>query len=140
MVESRSTLHAPAETSVSGRSIAETDFYERREALLARLIFSARSLAEAQLRSRGDDKPLMCVDCGLVQDVFPRDQTRRHHPTCKTGRVLGILDDLANLNLSTEERSSARDESFPAAAPVEERPRVLTYQGISDAIDELFQK
>jgi len=115
MVESRSTQQSPAEASVSGRSIDEIQFHERRKALLARLIFASRSLAEAQFITRGGVQ--LCTDC----DVWQSAHNRSHHPTCKTGRVLGILADLANLN-PLSERSSARDDSFLAAA-VEERPR-----------------
>jgi len=137
MVESRSTQQTPAETFASGRSIAEiTQFHEKREALLARLIFTSRSLAEHQFITRGGVQ--LCTDC----DVWQSSHNRSHHPTCKTGRVLGILADLADLIASNFERSMTRDDSFPAAA-VEERPRAIDshfFERMESLVEGVFQK
>ena len=138
MVDSRSTLPPPAETSTSGRSIdltptaaaSTTDADKAREGILARLIFASRDLADHQFIRRGGYR--LCTDCGVWQ-VEDKDA---HPPVCRTGRVLALLDDLANLQLSTE-RSASRDDSFPAAA-AEERPR--GFDQFVAGVDQLFQK
>ena len=145
MVAPHASLQPPAEPSAIGHSgAASTKSFpsdsaasRARDALLARLLFAARNLAERQFAVRPRAKHEMrviCVDCG---QSFP--QVTAHSGCDAAGYVLTILDDLTNLEpLTTEGRTADRDDSFAAAA-AEEQPRdLLTH--IVEGVDKLFLK
>lgn len=64
----------------------------KRERLLCQLMFAAKDLATAQIEPMDGDEPAFCTEC--VAEARVGDAIAHEEP-CRTGRVLGILRELA---------------------------------------------
>jgi hypothetical protein len=64
----------------------------KRERLLCQLMFASKDLAGSQIEPADGDEPAFCTEC--VEDE--RGGHIAHLTTCRTGRVLGIIRDLAD--------------------------------------------
>ena len=86
---------------------------ERRDGLLAQLVFAARDLAERNLR-RGS-RSGWCVECAAV--AYPGNRGRIDHaPSCRTVRVLDIVRRLLDTcDFELEGKEAAPDEEAARA-------------------------
>ena len=84
---------APVPFEIAPTLRAELD-RERREELLSQLLFGARDLAQKEILNwRGFG--LQCLECrGTRED---HDASIRHKASCRTGRVLRVIDELCSL-------------------------------------------
>lgn len=79
----------------------------QRERLLCQLMFAAKDLGEAQIEPLDGDEPAFCTEC--VAEARMGDAIA-HEDHCRTGRVLGILRDLA---ATLPEFNPSRKEAAP---------------------------
>lgn len=69
---------------------------EDRDAILIKLLFAARRLAESRLRPMGR-AGMRCQQC---EAVFEAHESMIHRPSCVAGQVLELLDELQKLSES----------------------------------------
>lgn len=106
----------PLRSLVEGADLSARDFERirqmelkesKRERLLCQLMFAAKDLGEAQIEPLDGDEPAFCTEC--VAEARMGDAIA-HEDHCRTGRVLGILRDLA---ATLPEFNPSRKEAAP---------------------------
>lgn len=104
-----------AEDCADLKSFADAEW--RREALIVELMFAARELARRNLRPsrllaehRGREiATAACAECSM-SPLMGRDQ---HTASCRTGRVLRLLDQVRNADIAMVVHTSAPEEPNP---------------------------
>jgi hypothetical protein len=96
---------------------AKSALEDRRESLFAQLLFAARDLANYCMGAGRERTQGVCVECGAGADGLG------HAPGCRTGRVLGLIDELLEFNPTEKEAAPEGDEQGHAGDGI--RPRGL---------------